>query len=228
MAPGPAWPPKRRRRVRRRHGKLPNVDKWHRKRRKGWIRRLQARAALVNCQDCSMSWKAHHLLKTKKFFPLFYDDTVTWNHSHRPESLHTMKTVQQGFCWLTILSTFYHPSMNSMKFVIPLHFISWKKDSKWCCDTTTPESIHTKDESKRGSAFAFIVGVKLTSTMNVTKWHVSWNSWYTHIPQTYGVPCDVIVYDWKSQYFRHSMALPDKPPAHLYTWLWMSADMCTR
>ena len=34
-----------------------------------------------------------------------------------------------------------------------------KKDSKRRCDTTTPESIHTKDESKRGSAFAFIFGV---------------------------------------------------------------------
>ena len=34
-----------------------------------------------------------------------------------------------------------------------------KKDSKRCCDTTTPGSIHTKDESKRGSAFAFIFGV---------------------------------------------------------------------
>ena len=34
-----------------------------------------------------------------------------------------------------------------------------KKDSKRCCDTTTPELIHTKDESKRGSAFAFIFGV---------------------------------------------------------------------
>ena len=34
-----------------------------------------------------------------------------------------------------------------------------KKDSKRHCDTTTPESIHTKDESKRGSAFAFIFGV---------------------------------------------------------------------
>ena len=34
-----------------------------------------------------------------------------------------------------------------------------KKDSKRCSDTTTPESIHTKDESKRGSAFAFIFGV---------------------------------------------------------------------
>ena len=40
---------------------------------------------------------------------------------------------------------------------IPFYFM--KKDSKRCCDTTTPESIHTKDESKRGSTFAFIFGV---------------------------------------------------------------------
>ena len=32
-------------------------------------------------------------------------------------------------------------------------------DSKRCCETTTSESIHTKDESKRGSAFVFIFGV---------------------------------------------------------------------
>ena len=35
--------------------------------------------------------------------------------------------------------------LNSMKLVIPLHSLYW--------------SIHTKDESKRGSAFAFIFGV---------------------------------------------------------------------
>ena len=35
--------------------------------------------------------------------------------------------------------------MNSMKLVIPLHLLYW--------------SIHTKDESKRGTAFAFIFGV---------------------------------------------------------------------
>ena len=40
------------------------------------------------------------------------------------------------------------------------HYIKFhKKDSKRCCDTTTPESIHTKDESKCGFAFAFIFGV---------------------------------------------------------------------
>ena len=36
-------------------------------------------------------------------------------------------------------------SMNSMKLVIPLHSLYW--------------SIHTKDESKRRTAFAFIFGV---------------------------------------------------------------------
>ena len=39
------------------------------------------------------------------------------------------------------------------------------KHSKRCCDTSTPESIHTKDESKRGSAFAFIFGVN---------WPIQW------------------------------------------------------
>ena len=51
------------------------------------------------------------------------------------------------------------PLMNSMKIIIPLHFISCKKDSKRCCGTMTPESIHTKDESKCCSEFAFIFGV---------------------------------------------------------------------
>ena len=38
-------------------------------------------------------------------------------------------------------------------------FYFMKKDFKRCCDTTMSESIHTKDESKRGTAFAFIFGV---------------------------------------------------------------------
>ena len=41
--------------------------------------------------------------------------------------------------------TSYMHVMNSMKLVIPLHSLYW--------------SIHTKDESKRGTAFAFIFGV---------------------------------------------------------------------
>ena len=53
----------------------------------------------------------------------------------------------------------FHETCHSVTF----HFM--KKDSKWWCDTTTPESIHTKDESKRGSAFAFIFGVN---------WPVQW------------------------------------------------------
>ena len=38
-------------------------------------------------------------------------------------------------------------------------FYFMNKESKRYCDTTMPESIHTKDKSKRGSAFAFIFGV---------------------------------------------------------------------
>ena len=38
-----------------------------------------------------------------------------------------------------------HVILNSMKLVIPLHSLYW--------------SIHTKDESKRRTAFAFIFGV---------------------------------------------------------------------
>ena len=40
-----------------------------------------------------------------------------------------------------------------------LMFICLQKEAKQCCDETMPESIHTKDESKRGTAFAFIFGV---------------------------------------------------------------------
>ena len=88
------------------------------------------------------------------------------NHEiNRPQTIKNMAYISK-YSYRTILvwSWFYY-SMNSMKLVIPLHFISWKKTSKRCCDTTTPESIHTKDESKCGSAFAFIFGVN---------WPVQW------------------------------------------------------
>ena len=44
--------------------------------------------------------------------------------------------------------------MNSMKLVTPLHSLYW--------------SIHTKDESKRGTAFAFIFGVNSLCCRGVT------------------------------------------------------------
>ena len=47
------------------------------------------------------------------------------------------------YCYNDTLSS--GMAMNSMKLVIPLHSMYW--------------SIHTKDESKRGTAFAFIFGV---------------------------------------------------------------------
>ena len=47
----------------------------------------------------------------------------------------------------------FHETCHSVTFYFK------EKDSKRCCDTTMPESIHTKDESKHGSTFAFIFGV---------------------------------------------------------------------
>ena len=53
------------------------------------------------------------------------------------------KQESQGFIWLV---------MNSMKLVIPLHSLYW--------------SIRTKDESKCGTAFAFIFGVNWPCTVS--------------------------------------------------------------
>ena len=65
---------------------------------------------------------------------------------------------------MLVTHSFIHPYTHQfMKFHENCHSVTFyfmKKDSKRCCgDTTTPESIHTKDESKRGFAFAFIFGV---------------------------------------------------------------------
>ena len=63
--------------------------------------------------------------------------------------------------WPPLLT--YTPPLHPHEFHETCHSVTFyfmkKKDSERCFDTTTPESIHTKDESKRGSAFAFIFGV---------------------------------------------------------------------
>ena len=53
------------------------------------------------------------------------------------------RPISSGYIWLTEVSRGL--TMNSMKLVIPLHSMYW--------------SIHTKDESKRRTVFAFIFGV---------------------------------------------------------------------
>ena len=57
---------------------------------------------------------------------------------------HTMMKYRSLYLCLGNLP-FQNSGMNSMKLVILLHWLYW--------------SIHTKDESKRGTAFAFIFGV---------------------------------------------------------------------
>ena len=53
-----------------------------------------------------------------------------------------------------------------MKLVIPLHLFHEKKTPNDAAKT--PELIYTKDESKRGSAFAFIFGVNRLWRCGVT------------------------------------------------------------
>ena len=70
----------------------------------------------------------------------------------------------------TLLSTSHHYQLSKVQHEshetchsVTFHFM--KKDSKPCCDTTTPHSIHTKDESKCDSALAFIFDVN---------WPIQW------------------------------------------------------
>ena len=60
---------------------------------------------------------------------------------------------------LELTSTLYSIANNTFDSDILIYVNSIKLVSKRSCDTTSPESIHTKYESKRGSAFAFIFGV---------------------------------------------------------------------
>ena len=59
------------------------------------------------------------------------------------ELLQIYHSIQLNLVFVLLLE--FTTNMNSMKLVISLHSLYW--------------SIHTKDESKRGSAFAFIFGV---------------------------------------------------------------------
>ena len=67
--------------------------------------------------------------------------------------------------------------MNSMKLIIPLHFISLKKDSQtmlWHLNARVNSRQRWKQTRFR---VCFHLWCELTSTMNVTEWQVSWNSW---------------------------------------------------
>ena len=66
---------------------------------------------------------------------------MTQNEMNREKQVKRQKRPQLEFSQNGITAT----QMNSMKLVIPLHSLYW--------------SIHTKDESKCGTTFAFIFGV---------------------------------------------------------------------
>ena len=112
--------------------------------RNGWLRPVEERR----------QWNMPY-----HFFLLFncYED---WSHDKAILcKVHMVKVSWYSttvYTWLTIMAHTkheFHETCHSVTFYL------MKKVSTRCCDTTTPESIHTKDESKRGFAFAFIYGV---------------------------------------------------------------------
>ena len=133
---------------------------------------------------CDVMFRHKH--KIKLFWPRhYYNDNKYANYSN--ENNHSVNLLR--YHWLHLHNYFnWMLSCKTEKCVIrfpinivgqrrhnmphgmPLHeiqktcysvtfYVMKKKDSKRCCDTTTPESIHTKDESKCGIAFAFIFGM---------------------------------------------------------------------
>ena len=67
--------------------------------------------------------------------------------------------------------------MNSVKPIIPLHFISWKRLQTMLWHHNARVNSHQRWKQTRFRV-CFHLWCELTSTMNVTKWQVSWNSLY--------------------------------------------------
>ena len=98
--------------------------------------------------------------------------SVTISNIHAGHNLQGQHTGQK----IVIPALRQTGSAINMKIIIPLHFILLKIDSKRCCDTTMPESIHAKDESKLQFSVCFHLWCELTTTINVTERQVSCNS----------------------------------------------------
>ena len=109
--------------------------------------------------------KYFSIMKSKKFrFDDIPSDVISErsaNHSWQP-SCHS-SYVNKSCSWCAVVCNTDPQSLTTAhKFHETCHsIISYfmKEESKRCCETTRQESIRTKDESKRGSAFAFIFGV---------------------------------------------------------------------
>ena len=118
----------------------------------------------TNLHSCSLY--SHYIL----LFPSYFRDGHFWPADKVPHNSPLLDyTVAPGFndhtCKIPLVQCVTLVRAISWILWNLFHFISWKKDSKWCCYTTTPKSICTKDESKHVIMFAFIFGVN---------WPVQW------------------------------------------------------
>ena len=100
------------------------------------------------------------------------------------------KTMPHTSSLPTIVSVSFYKGggfMNSMKLVIPWHFNSWKKTP---IDAVTPQRFRV----------CFHLWCELTTTMNVTEWQVSWNSYVlSGVVFMLGFPLSMIKIDELSQ-----------------------------
>ena len=87
-----------------------------------------------------MSLKAPHYQNMKHQQDLYVMEGCSSKSIRADEFNRSTQNLPTAFCKQRTVHEF-HANHHSITF----YFI--KKDSKRCCDTTTPESIHTKDES---------------------------------------------------------------------------------
>ena len=76
--------------------------------------------------------------------------------------------------------------MSSMKLVILLHFISWKKILQTMLWHHNARVNSHQSWKQTRFCVCFHLWCELNSTMNVTEWQVSWNSWIVLIERQTG------------------------------------------
>ena len=125
--------------------------------------------------DLAVSIKAYIHIDQCKYKPKWI--LLSCVCTAKNDNLHFWQNVNNVTIVVCLLD-FWHLTgsyMNSMKLVIPLHLISWKKTP---IDAVTPQCLSQFTPKIKAKRFCicFHLWCELTSTTNVTEWQVSWNS----------------------------------------------------